>query len=184
MTIVKLSHSLALLTASQGFCKVTSPAVNAGERLLPPPTGSDRPPLAVFWRQHPMGLRPRCFQTRQLPLAARSPPPPPSCGRRRARRGEGSSSTRDGSQQGCQWEAEGIQRLGGGRPGFASLPRTLQMCSGWAPAQNGQPQLTCFSGAPIASLQGGSRSLTAPLAGLGHPGLPRPPRYLPQRGGR
>lgn len=81
----KLTPFVALRTGGRGSCKAAS------ERLLSP----FRPPLAVCWKQHPMGRRAQCFQTRhslhapRLPAAARrqflrkTPEPPglPGAGR-------------------------------------------------------------------------------------------------------
>ncbi|XP_056212836.1 MAD2L1-binding protein [Falco biarmicus] len=128
----------------------TSPTLLAGERLLPPPAGSDRPRRAVSWRQHPMGLRPRCFQTRRLPLAARSQPP--GRGRRARRRPKGVLPGPGASK---------AARPQGGQPG-------------WAPAQGGGQTSQPVSRSPPGSPARTQPHLTAPAPG--HPGLPQPPR--------
>ncbi|XP_040467365.1 MAD2L1-binding protein [Falco naumanni] len=127
----------------------TSPTLLAGERLLPPPAGSDRPRRAVSWRQHPMGLRTRCFQTRRLPLAARSQPP--GRGRRRARR-----------------RPKGV--LPG--PGASEAARPQGGQPGWAPAQGGGQTSRPVSRSPPGSPARTQPHLTAP----GHLGLPQPQR--------
>lgn len=99
-----------------------------------------------------MGLRPRCFQTRQLPLTARLRLP--AAGRRRFL---------------CQGpEPTGLPGAGSSA-GFApSLLRTSRACAGRAPARSGGKELTCF---PEPPGQPYKEALAAQGARAGTPGL-------------
>lgn len=121
-----------------------------------------------------MGLRPRCFQTRRLPLTARSPPPPPSRGRRRARRGaKGSSPARERSQGGSlPVGGGGSSAARGAFPPHCRAP--CRHALGGPQHRAGEKPVDLFFGAPWAALQGGGCKLTAPVAGLGYRGLPGP----------
>lgn len=145
-----------------------------------------------------MRLRPRCFQTRQLPVTGRSRLRLRAAGGGRAA-GRRDLLRRDRSQQGHQ--SERVERPGDGRRGFASsLLCILQMRSGGR-----KKQVTCFTeppgqaGAPgpaaaaAAPPQPGSRYPTklpatalalAPkqLPSPGHEGLGGRPAGSPRRG--